>query len=73
MCIILDKECLVVATSRPETIFGDVALAVNPDDSRNVQHIGKRVVNPVNGSLIPVVGDARVKPDFGTGMSHLNP
>lgn len=58
---------LVVATSRPETIFGDVALAVNPDDCRYAEFVGKYVVNPLNGLVIPVVVDGRVKADFGTG------
>jgi len=58
---------LVVATSRPETMFGDVAIAVNPDDPINHQFIGKSVLNPINGKPLPVVGDSRVKLDFGTG------
>jgi valyl-tRNA synthetase len=57
-----------VATSRPETMFGDVALAVNPNDSRYAQYIGRKVINPVNKKRIPVIGDNRVKTDFGSGI-----
>jgi len=57
-----------VATSRPETIFGDVALAVNPEDLRYSKFIGTKAKNPLNGRLLPIISDQRVKSNFGTGM-----
>jgi valyl-tRNA synthetase len=48
-------------------MWGDVALAVNPGDSRYAKFIGKNVVNPLNENIIPIIGDARVKTEFGTG------
>ncbi len=61
---------LVVATSRPETMFGDVAVAVHPDDSKYQALIGKKVLHPVNGKSIPVIADSRVKMNFGTGYTQ---
>lgn len=59
-----------VATTRPETIPGDVALAVHPDDTRYSQFIGQKVEHPLKKAQIPVVSDPNVKMDFGTGNSQ---
>jgi len=63
-------ENIIVATSRPETMFGDVALAVNPEDFRYAKFVGKQAVNPLNGNTISIITDERVKLDFGTGKLH---
>ncbi len=66
-------EYLEVATTRPETLFGDTAVAVNPDDERYKDLIGKNVVLPVVGKLIPIVGDEHADPQFGTGIVKITP
>jgi valyl-tRNA synthetase len=48
-------------------MFGDVAIAVHPDHSIYSKFIGKNVINPLNGNVLPVIKDSRVKLDFGTG------
>ena len=48
-------------------MFGDVAIALNPTDSRNQEFIGQSVLNPLNGKAIPIIADSRVKLNFGTG------
>ena len=58
---------LTVATTRPETMLGDVAVAVNPDDERYANVVGKEVILPLTGRRIPVIADAYVDKDFGTG------
>ncbi len=68
-----DSEYLEVATTRPETLFGDTGVAVNPNDSRYSKFIGKRVVLPVLGKLIPIVGDEHADPEFGTGVVKITP
>ena len=68
-----DSEYLEVATTRPETLFGDTGVAVNPNDSRYSKFIGKRVVLPVLGKLIPIVGDDHADPEFGTGVVKITP
>jgi valyl-tRNA synthetase len=70
----LDKnQFLVVATTRPETIPGDMALAVSPDDPRYTSWIGKKVVVPIGGRVIPVISDPSVDRDFGTGVLKITP
>lgn len=64
---------LVVATTRPETMLGDVALAVNPNDERYRNFIGQRVVLPLMGREIPVIADEYVDVDFGTGVLKVTP
>ena len=64
---------LVVATTRPETMLGDTALAVHPDDERYAGHAGKRVKLPLTGRSIPVIADAFVDPKFGTGVVKVTP
>ncbi len=66
-------EYLEVATTRPETLFGDTAVAVNPDDERYKDLIGKNVILPVVGKLIPIVGDKHADPLFGTGIVKITP
>ncbi|MFZ1023810.1 MAG: valine--tRNA ligase [Thermoplasmata archaeon] len=64
---------LVVATVRPETIFGDVAVAVHPDDLRYTQAVGKTVVVPLTGRAVPIITDAAVDPEFGLGALKITP
>ena len=64
---------LVVATPRPETMLGDVALAVHPEDSRYRSLIGARVELPLTGKTIPVIADEYVDPAFGTGCVKITP
>jgi valyl-tRNA synthetase len=67
------KDYIVVATTRPEPIFVDTHLAVNPTDERNKQLIGTKVKNPLTGSIMEIIGDEFVDPDFGTGIVKLTP
>ena len=64
---------LEVATTRPETLFGDTAVAVNPNDERYKHYIGKNVVLPIVNKLIPVVADEHADPEFGTGVVKITP
>ena len=64
---------LTVATTRPETLFGDVAVAVHPDDPRYREFIGAEVYLPLTGRTIPVIADAGVERDFGTGCLKITP
>lgn len=66
-------EYLDVATTRPETMFGDTAVAVNPSDERYKHLIGKNVILPVVNKLIPIVGDEHADPEFGTGVVKITP
>jgi len=67
------NEYLRVATTRPETLFGDTAVAVNPSDDRYKHLIGKNVVLPIVGKLIPIVCDEHADPEFGTGVVKITP
>ena len=64
---------LDVATTRPETLFGDTAIAVNPSDERYKDLIGKKVILPIVNKLIPIVGDIHADPEFGTGVVKITP
>ena len=64
---------LDVATTRPETLFGDTAVAVNPNDERYKDIIGKSVVLPIVGKEIPIVADEHADPEFGTGVVKITP
>jgi len=64
---------LVVATTRPETMLGDSAVAVHPDDERYAHLIGKEIKLPLTGRLIPIIGDDYVEQDFGTGCVKITP
>ena len=69
-----DSEAhLIVATTRPETLFGDTAVAVHPDDERYRQYIGKTVKLPLADRDIPVIGDEHVDMEFGTGCVKVTP
>ena len=65
--------CLTVATTRPETLFGDVAVAVHPDDPERSPLIGKLVKLPLTGREIPIIGDAHADPELGTGFVKITP
>ena len=64
---------LEVATTRPETLFGDVAVAVNPEDERYKELIGKNVILPVLNKIIPIIADEHADPLFGTGVVKITP
>ncbi len=64
---------LEVATTRPETLFGDTAVAVNPSDDRYKDLIGKNVILPIVNKTIPIVGDIHADPEFGTGVVKITP
>ncbi|MGH6691539.1 MAG: class I tRNA ligase family protein, partial [Gammaproteobacteria bacterium] len=66
-------DFLVVATTRPETLLGDVAVAVHPDDARYRVYIGQQVLLPLTGRRIPVIADEAVDPEFGTGCVKITP
>ena len=67
------NDYIEVATTRPETILGDTAVAVNPNDDRYKKLVGKNVILPLVGKLIPVVADDYVEMDFGTGVVKITP
>ncbi|WP_127213373.1 valine--tRNA ligase [Neisseria meningitidis] len=66
-------EAVIVATTRPETLLGDVAVAVNPEDERYTHLIGKELILPLTGRTIPVIVDEYVEKDFGTGCVKITP
>lgn len=66
-------DYLDVATTRPETLFGDTAVAVNPKDERYKHLIGKTVILPIVNKEIPIVGDMHADPEFGTGVVKITP
>ena len=68
-----EGEKIVLGTTRPETMFGDVALGVNPKDFRYNHLIGRSAVNPVNGDLLPIKADSAINPELGTGVMKLTP
>jgi len=68
-----DKEFITVATTRPETILGDTAVAVNPRDKRFKNMVGKKVILPALHRIIPIIADAAVDPKFGTGAVKITP
>lgn len=68
-----EQESVVVATTRPETAFGDACVAVHPDDERYQHLIGKMLDHPLVDRQIPVVADEYVKPEFGTGCVKITP
>jgi len=67
------RDCIVVATTRPETMLGDTAVAVNPDDERYQKLIGKQIRLPLTGRLIPIIADSYVDPAFGSGCVKITP
>ena len=64
---------LTIATTRPETMLGDVAVAVNPEDERYLKLIGKTIHLPLSNREIPIIADASVDPQFGTGCVKITP
>lgn len=69
-----DKEqYLTIATTRPETILGDTAICVHPEDERYQSLIGKKVIVPISGREIPIIADAYVDMEFGTGALKITP
>ncbi len=66
-------EYLPVATTRPETILGDTAVAVHPEDERYQQFVGRKVVVPILGRQIPVIADEAVEREFGGGALKVTP
>lgn len=71
--ILNQDEHIIVATTRPETLLGDVALAVHPSDERYQHLIGKKVLLPLCDRSIPVIADDYVDPEFGTGCVKITP
>lgn len=67
------KNYIEIATTRPETMMGDVAIAVNPKDERYKELVGKEVILPLNGRHLEIIADQYVDPDFGTGMVKITP
>ena len=67
------NEYLEVATTRPETLFGDTAVAVNPKDERYAHLIGKNVILPIMDKKIPIIGDEHADMEFGTGIVKITP
>jgi valyl-tRNA synthetase len=67
------KEFLVVATTRPETMLGDTAVAVSPEDERYARLVGKKVLLPLMKREIPIIADAMVDREFGTGAVKITP
>ncbi|MFZ3557545.1 valine--tRNA ligase [Streptomyces sp. BH055] len=67
------EDTIVVATTRAETMLGDTAVAVHPDDERYAHLIGKQIKLPLTGRTIPVVADTHVDPEFGTGAVKVTP
>lgn len=68
-----ESGAIIVATTRPETIFGDVAIAVHPDDHKYSELVGKTVVIPLTGREIPIIADEYVDKTFGTGAVKITP
>ncbi len=68
-----DPDYIVVATTRPETMLGDTAVAVHPSDERYAGLVGQRVMLPFIGRVIPIIADTAVDPDFGTGAVKVTP
>ena len=67
------EEYLTVATTRPETIFGDVAVCINPNDERYKHLRGKKVIVPIVGRVVPIIEDEYVDIEFGTGALKITP
>ena len=67
------SDYLIVATTRPETMFGDVCVVVNPKDKRYTKYHGMKVINPANGDELPIICDEYVDIEFGTGAMKCTP
>ncbi|MHB9112587.1 MAG: valine--tRNA ligase [Thermoleophilia bacterium] len=71
--VIGEDEYVIIATARPETMLGDTAVAVNPDDERYSHLVGKRIELPLTGREIPIIADEYVEMSFGTGALKVTP
>lgn len=71
--VVGEERSLIVATTRPETMFGDTAVFVNPKDKRYKDLVGKKVINPANGDELPIMADRYVDIAFGTGAMKCTP
>ncbi len=71
--IIDSEDYIVVATTRPETMLGDTAVAVHPDDERYAKYMGQKVLLPLQNREIPVIADEQVEMEFGTGAVKVTP
>lgn len=71
--VVDSEEILYVATTRPETMFGDVCVVVHPEDPRYTHLIGKEVINPVNQERLPIIADDYIDIEFGTGAMKCTP
>ena len=71
--IVGTDKCIEIATTRPETMFGDTAIAVHPDDERYKDLVGKMVLLPIVNKEIPIVADSYVDKEFGTGAVKITP
>ncbi len=71
--VVDSDKFVIIATTRPETMFGDTAVAVHPEDERYKDLVGKQVVLPLTGRTIPVIADEYVEKDFGTGVVKITP
>jgi valyl-tRNA synthetase len=67
------KDYITVATTRPETMLGDTAVAVNPQDARYAEWVGKNLILPILGRVIPIIADEAIDPVFGTGAVKVTP
>lgn len=68
-----NKEYLVIATTRPETMFADTNVFINPTDKRYTKYLGKKVINPINDELLPILADKYIDINFGTGVMKCTP
>ncbi|MDR1644329.1 MAG: valine--tRNA ligase [Tannerellaceae bacterium] len=68
-----EKDYIVVATTRPETIFGDVAVCINPNDPKTAHAKGRKVIVPIVNRVVPIIEDEYVDADFGTGFLKVTP
>ena len=71
--VVGSDEYVIIATTRPETMLGDTAVAVNPEDERYTRLIGRQLLLPLVGRTIPVIADEYVERDFGTGCVKITP
>ena len=71
--VVDSDETFEVATTRPETMFGDVCIVVNPNDEKVNHLIGKKAINPANGDVLPIIGDEYIEIGFGTGIMKCTP
>ena len=71
--IVDSDETLVIATTRPETMFADTAIFVHPEDTRYTHLVGKKAINPANGQALPIMADDYIDRDFGTAVMKCTP